>query len=527
MFKILDGDFKNQQYGTENFLKNWPMLYILENGKQAYIGESNHVKTRMDQHYKSIDKKIFNKVHFIYSLKFNQSVTFDYESKLIQYIVADELFEVTNKNAGIADKEYFEKREYDEEFYKLWRKLQKEKLVKHSLEEIENSDLFKYSPFKELNDDQRESVGSIVAALKENENQTIVVNGMPGSGKTIVAIYILKLLRDSEEFRDKEIGFVVPQTSLRQTLKKIFKSIYNLKPGDVLGPSEVCKKKYDILLVDEAHRLHQYKNIGFMGPFKKSAESIGLTTESDELDWILHQSKCSVLFYDKQQVVGPSGIDVERFTSKMEEERDKRLISYFQLLTQMRVAGGNEYIDFISDILSGKSTKKRVINNYDFKVIENYAKFNQLLYQKEDEYTLCRMVAGYAWEWISKNDKSKFDIVIDGIERQWNKTQKGWVHTENSLNEIGCIHSIQGYDLNYAFVILGDEIAYDPEKKEIVVRPKNYYDANGKKTASYDELLEYIKHIYYVLMTRGIKGTYLYICDDELRKYITTVVDVE
>lgn len=150
MFKILDGDFKNQQYGTENFLKNWPMLYILENGKQAYIGESNHVKTRMDQHYKSIDKKIFNKVHFIYSLKFNQSVTFDYESKLIQYIVADELFEVTNKNAGIADKEYFEKREYDEEFYKLWRKLQKEKLVKHSLEEIENSDLFKYSPFKEL-----------------------------------------------------------------------------------------------------------------------------------------------------------------------------------------------------------------------------------------------------------------------------------------------------------------------------------------------------------------------------------------
>ena len=274
-----------------------------------------------------------------------------------------------------------------------------------------------------------------------------------------------------------------------------------------LAHQKSVTKKYDILLVDEAHRLHQYKNIGFMGPFKKSAESIGLTTESDELDWILHQSKCSVLFYDEQQVVGPSGIDVERFTSKMMEDQDKRFISYFQLLTQMRVAGGNEYIDFVSDILSGKVTKKRVINNYDFKVIENYSKFNQLLYQKEDEYTLCRMVAGYSWEWVSKNDRSKFDIVIDGIERQWNNTQKGWVHTENSLNEIGCIHSIQGYDLNYAFVILGDEIGYNPKKKEIVVRPENYYDANGKKTAAYEELLEYIKHIYYVLMTRGIKGT--------------------
>lgn len=87
MFKIIEGDFKNQEYGTENYLTNWPMLYILENGKEAYIGESNHVKTRMNQHHMSVEKSIFDKVHFIYSKQFNQSVTFDYESKLIQYIV--------------------------------------------------------------------------------------------------------------------------------------------------------------------------------------------------------------------------------------------------------------------------------------------------------------------------------------------------------------------------------------------------------------------------------------------------------
>lgn len=97
MFKIIEGDFKNQEYGTENYLTNWPMLYILENGKEAYIGESNHVKTRMNQHHMSVEKSIFDKVHFIYSKQFNQSVTFDYESKLIQYIVADEKFVVTNK----------------------------------------------------------------------------------------------------------------------------------------------------------------------------------------------------------------------------------------------------------------------------------------------------------------------------------------------------------------------------------------------------------------------------------------------
>lgn len=210
MFKITEGDFKNQRYGEESYLSNWPMLYILDNGKQAYIGESNHVKNRMSQHHGSLDKRIFDKVHFIYSSKFNQSVTFDYESKLIQYIVADELYEVRNKNAGMAEKEYYGKKEYDEKFQVLWRRLQREKIVKHSLEELENSDLFKYSPYKELNNDQRTAVEEIITSLKQDENQTVIVNGWPGSGKTIVAIFLLKYLRDSEEFQDKKIGFVVP-----------------------------------------------------------------------------------------------------------------------------------------------------------------------------------------------------------------------------------------------------------------------------------------------------------------------------
>ena len=105
MFKIIEGDFKNNKYSDEEYLDNWPMLYILENGRQAYIGESSHVKTRMTQHSSIEEKRIFDKVHFIYSKLFNQSVTFDYESKLIQYIAADELYEVMlglvkNENLG-------------------------------------------------------------------------------------------------------------------------------------------------------------------------------------------------------------------------------------------------------------------------------------------------------------------------------------------------------------------------------------------------------------------------------------------
>ncbi len=525
MFKIINGDFRQNIYSSEPYLDNWPMLYILENGKQAYIGESSHVKTRMIQHSTNEEKRIFDRVHFIYCKLFNQSVTFDYESKLIQYIVADELFQVTNKNDGIADKQYYQKKDYDAKFETLWRKLQKEKLVKHSLEEIENSDLFKYSPYKELNDSQRVAVESILENLKSGSINRVIVNGMPGSGKTIVAVYLMKYLTDSEEFADKTIGFVVPQTSLRKTMKTIFKSIYGLSPSQILSPSDVTKRKYDVLIVDEAHRLHQYKNISYMGTFKENCENIGLTTDSDELDWIVKQSEVSVLFYDGMQVVGPSGINVERFAKKA-ESFDKRMTMYFNLLTQMRVKGGNDYISFVEQILNCNCTGIYSSPDYDFKLYTDFSKFENDMYEKEKDCGLVRMISGYAWPWISKKDKSLKDILIQGRKRMWNHKTEGWVHTEQAIDEVGCIHSIQGYDLNYAFVIIGNDIGYAPDKNQIVVHPENYYDSNGKKTATYEELLEYIKHIYYVLMTRGICGTYLYVCDKELRKYLSNHIEV-
>ena len=120
------------------------------------------------------------------------------------------------------------------------------------------------------------------------------------------------------------------------------------------------------------------------------------------------------------------------------------------------------------------------------------------------------MVAGYAWDWVSKNNKSLYDIEIQGVRKQWNHCTEGWVLSEEAIDEVGCTHSVQEYDLNYGFIILGEEIGYDVDKKCVVVRPQKYFDQNGKKTAEYEELKEYIQNIYYVLMTRGIRGIYLF-----------------
>ena len=133
MFKIKDIDFRAEDYGVEAYLNNWPMIYILENGKKAYVGQTNSIVKRMAQHKNSLAKQEFTKAHFIYSDKFNQSATFDYESKLIGLMAADELFTLTNLNGGLSGLDYYDKAFYDREFIDLWEKLKQKNLVKHAI----------------------------------------------------------------------------------------------------------------------------------------------------------------------------------------------------------------------------------------------------------------------------------------------------------------------------------------------------------------------------------------------------------
>ena len=136
------------------------------------------------------------------------------------------------------------------------------------------------------------------------------------------------------------------------------------------------------------------------------------------------------------------------------------------------------------------------------------------------------MTAGFAWKWETKKHKDAFDIVIEGIPKRWNSTQKDWVNSANAVNEVGCIHTVQGYDLNYGFVILGPDIYYDTDKGAVCVNKANFKDAVAKKKASEDELRKIIVNAYYVLMTRGMLGTYLYVCDPALKEYLSRYIPV-
>ncbi len=527
MFTIKDEKFKKENYGEEEWMENWPIIYMLENDKKIYIGQTNSANRRMNQHKKSEEKKIFSKVHFIYSEEMNLSVTLEYESQLIQLIAADEKYSVTNRNAGSYGNDYFQRNQYEEKFSELWHQLKEKGIVEHEIVEIKNSDLFKYSPYKKLNESQHLSVSEIWNYLKLNEKQTIIVKGMPGSGKTIVAVFLMRMLKTNSLFGGKKIKLVIPQTSLRKTLKRVFRNIDGLRPGDIIGPTEVVKDEYDILLVDEAHRLHKKKNIVNNKSHNDVNKMLGLPKGADQLDWILKKSKSAVLFYDKKQVIGPSGIEEELLVLKNEVNAKfyNRLLRYYELSTQMRVLGGNGYIEYVDSLLNGKIQKKESFKDYDFKIVNTYKEFVSLYGEFSKKYELCRMVAGFAWPWKSKKDKSIKDIKIDGIARMWNNRTEDWIGSKTSIDEIGCIHSVQGYDLNYAFVIIGNDLRYDKVNHKIYCDRDSFYDVYGKKSTSNEEVLEYIKNAYYVLMTRGICGTYLYVCDKDLREYMQQYID--
>lgn len=193
----------------------------------------------------------------------------------------------------------------------------------------------------------------------------------------------------------------------------------------------------------------------------------------------------------------------------------------------MRVKGGKVYLEFILDILNGKQPAAKQFEGYDLVFHETPEGFAKSFEGTLAEHSLSRMVAGYAWKWKTKDNKSSegaYDIDLGTVHLCWNHTYYDWVGKDANdpkvAHEVGCFRSIQGYDLSYAYVIIGNDLALDPTPDELVADSSSYFDRNGKATATKEELAQYIRNIYYVLLTRGIYGTHVYVANPELRDYL-------
>ncbi|WP_121966744.1 DNA/RNA helicase domain-containing protein [Myroides sp. N17-2] len=550
-FEIIQLDFKKDQLIELELLAtnalSWPLVYILNEDKEkvAYIGETTDVIARMTNHLSNTEKNRMSVARFITSHYFNKSATLDIESNLIRYVAADGQFKLINGNLGIANHQYYQQQEvYWDLFKDIWSELRSLGVVRHSLEYIDNSDLFKYSPYKSLSKEQVLGLKRILECILDKDAKVSLIEGGAGTGKSILAIFLFKLLKTDlsnfnysdfketddeiftlvnqikEKYKDLKMGLVIPMSSFRKTISNVFKNIPGLSAKMVIGPAEIANNEYDILIIDESHRLRRRVNLGaYFGVFDTNCRTLGLDREtSSELEWAVLKSEKLVLFYDEKQSIKPSDVLKEDFDKLKNAPYSRKEV----LRSQFRVKGGRQYVEFIDHLLdlNFKNLKEYKSNEYEVFVFEDLDLMVKQIQEKESSYGLSRMVAGFAWDWISKNDRTKYDIAIGDSLLQWNSVAVDWVNSPNSINEVGCIHTIQGYDLNYVGVIIGPEIGYDPINKCILIKKELYKDKNGKQSIKdIDTLRNYIINIYKTLLLRGIRGTYMYVCDEDLRAY--------
>jgi DUF2075 family protein/predicted GIY-YIG superfamily endonuclease len=564
-FKIEKLPFDREIIGIwareQNKNSNWPVVYTLNGANEIYVGETSNAAMRFTSHLNSTSKKHLMDARVIFRDDFNKSACLDLESHLIRLFAADEKYKVLNGNAGITDSDYFQREKYRETFSEIFDALVSDGVLTRTIPDLVNSDLFKYSPFKALNTDQAIAIEGILEALVDQVEARVssktVVEGEPGTGKTIVAIYLIKLIRDialfdendpfdsdnlfsdffqsgfKEVFADLRIGLVIPQISLRRTVSKVFSRTPGLDPNMVLDPFEVGESDeiYDLLIVDESHRLQQRANQAAAERNIKYAainqKLFGTDDKSKtQLDWITNRSRHQIFLLDSAQSVKPADLQSKHIQPILQEASKNR--THFKLSSQMRVSGGSDYIEFISQMLRGESdSPPKHFGDYDLRFFDSFAEMKNAIEKRESEFGLSRLLAGFAWPWQSKGGKADFDIEIEGVRLPWNRRNYDWVSSPTSSEEVGSIHTIQGYDLNYAGVIIGRDLYFDKSLNKIRFSRENYFDKKGKENNptlgikySDEDLLTYVLSIYRVLLTRGIKGTYIYVCDEALRHYL-------
>lgn len=546
---------------------NWPVVYMLNDHRDVYVGESINAVGRMRQHLDNPDKRHLKSLRVVLDDTFNKSVCLDLESFLIRYFAGDGRFTVLNRNEGITNADYYDRSRYRDLFIEIFEALRSDELFAKSIEQIENSDLFKLSPFKALNHDQEAAIVDILEGLFEDlesgARNSVVVQGGPGTGKTIVAIFMMKLLRDIELHEPSDdaasdsvfsdffveghrellkgfrLGLVVPQQSLRTSIKNVFKRTPGLNASMVMTPYEVARDPgtFDLLIVDETHRLTQYGSQS-MGTLTKLFRTISpsLATPDEhwedltQLDWIIRKSNNQVFLLDRDQTVKP--IDLPAPVVQGLHTAAESAGRSYTLRSQMRVEGGEDYLEFVQALTSDLAPPKPGhFPKYDLRFFEDLAAMRREIFARDEEVGLARLVAGYGWKWRSKKDLSAFDIELDGLSLRWNRTDKDWVNSPTSLEEVGSIHTVQGYDLNYAGVIFGPEIRLDPETGRLALNRKQYFDRNGKAnngirriTYSDEDILALVRNVYRVLLTRGVRGTYIYVVDPVLRERMRTLI---
>ncbi|MBD7912852.1 DNA/RNA helicase domain-containing protein [Clostridium cibarium] len=374
-------------------------------------------------------------------------------------------------------------------------------------------------------DDQKVAYESIIRtvrnSIKSNKKKAIIVEGGPGTGKSVLAINLLVKICNMDLNCQYVTKNAAPRYVYTEKLKGNYtqKYINNLFKGSGVY-TDTTENEIDVLIVDEAHRLNAKS-----GMFKNKGEN--------QIKEIINTAKVSIFFVDNNQRVTMDDIgsieEVEKHAKALSVKTRK-----LKLTSQFRCNGSDGYISWLDDILEIRETGNfdGFEFDFDFKVFDSPAEMRQAIEEKNQTNNKARLLAGYCYEWITKkqnNDKYDIEFPEYDFKMKWNLSNSTtWAIDKESIKECGCIHTSQGLEFEYVGVIIGNDLRFEGGKivTDFTKRAKTDKSLNGiKKLYKEDKEKalkisdELIKNTYRILMTRGLKGCYIWCEDKALSNY--------
>ncbi len=375
-----------------------------------------------------------------------------------------------------------------------------------------------------LMDDQKvvfENALSIARKSLKKSKQVLVVEGGPGTGKSVVAINLLVSLSKMDFVAQYVTKNAAPRAVFERKLTgtRTRTVISNLFTGSGAF-TKSDENEFGALIVDEAHRLNEksglYGNLG-----------------ENQIKELIAAAKFSIFFLDEDQRV--TFKDIGRKSEIIRwAKASGAVVTQLKLTSQFRCNGSDGYLAWLDNTLQIRSTvnEKLDTDEFDFRVFDSPQTLREIIVEKNKVSNKARMVAGYCWDWVSKKKPKQADVVLPehGFSMQWNLSKDGglWIMAADSVNEIGCIHTCQGLEVDYIGVVVGPDMIVRDGK--IITRPEKR-SRNDKSLSGFKKLLKsnepeararadsIIRNTYRTLMTRGMKGCYVYFTDEETANF--------
>ena len=368
-------------------------------------------------------------------------------------------------------------------------------------------------------------IRTMLQCLKDNKKRTILVQGGPGTGKSVLAVNLLMHFITST----LNAAYVTKNSAPRQAFLSILSGNKAENVAEIsqlfrspFGLSQVPANAYDCLIVDEAHRLVK-KMYGDWGGENQVKECI-------------NASLLTVFLLDEDQAVTTKDIGSVQEISRWCKELNSTIImrEETKLTSQFRCNGSDAYIQFIDNLLQrGKESVSIPLSelNYDFRIFDDASQMREALREINAVNNKARMVAGYCYDWNVKNHRGDVDISLPGgFQAKWNlANDKIWAINPRSFEEVGCIHTAQGLEFDYVGVLIGKDLTYD-NASGVVRTDKTAISKDDKSSgirgASDEDARRLILNTYKTLLTRGQKGCFVYCEDDALRAYFKKQISI-